>query len=108
MTSNRYGALIWLALCYSAITFQIPNAWSTCVDIGKHHAGVIGGCMNTAASLGGAFSSLIFGFVLEHTGSYDAALALMVPALFIGATLWLRIDATQEISDPFSKTASDG
>jgi MFS transporter, ACS family, glucarate transporter len=98
MTSNRYAALVWLALCYSAINFQLPAIWATCVDIGKRHAGAIAGCMNTAASLGGLLSSLLFGWVVEHSGSYDAGLATIVPGLLIGASLWLRIDATQEIS----------
>ena len=98
VTSNKYAALVWLALCYSAINFQLPAVWATCVDIGKRHAGAIAGCMNTAASLGGLLSSLVFGLVVEHSGSYDASLATIVPGLLIGASLWLRIDATQRIS----------
>jgi MFS family permease len=61
-TANKYAAVVWLGLCYSAITFQQPSLWAVCVDIGRRYAGAVAGCMNTAArwcprcSLGGWWS----------------------------------------------------
>jgi hypothetical protein len=49
--------------------------------------------MNTAAALGGLSSSLIFGYMVQRSGSYDAVLLSMAAILVIGAVLWLWIDA---------------
>jgi nitrate/nitrite transporter NarK len=54
--------------------------------------------MNTAGALGGLVSSLIFGYLVESTGSYDAVLLSMAGMLIVGSALWLRIDATETLS----------
>ena len=79
----------------SGITFQQAAVFATCVDIGKGYAGAITGCMNTAASLGGLTSSVLFGFIVQRTGSYSITLVTMAAILLMGASLWLKIDATE-------------
>jgi MFS transporter, ACS family, glucarate transporter len=97
VSTSRYAALVWLALCYGGITFQQPTVFATCVDIGKRHAGAVAGCMNTAGAVGGLLSSLAFGYLVERTGSYDAVLLSMAGILLVGAALWLRTDATEAL-----------
>lgn len=97
-SANNYMALTWLAFCYAGIAFQQPTVFATCVGIGKRHAGAVSGCMNTAGAAGGVLSSLIFGYLVQTTGSYDAVLLSMALALFLGAALWLRTDATQTLA----------
>jgi MFS transporter, ACS family, glucarate transporter len=101
---NNYAALAWLALCYGGITLQQPTAFATCVEIGKRYTGAVAGCMNTAAATGGLLSSLVFGYLVQSTGNYDAVLLSMVGALFLGAALWLRIDATETLASPGKPT----
>ncbi len=98
-SGSGYGALGWLALCYSGITFQQPTVFSTCVDIGRRHAGAVAGCMNTAGAVGGLLSSAIFGYLIERFGGYDAVLLSMAVILAAGATLWLLIDATEVLEE---------
>jgi MFS family permease len=98
VSANNYMALTWLAFCYAGIAFQQPTVFATCVGIGKRHAGAVSGCMNTAGAAGGVLSSLIFGYLVERTGGYDAVLLSMAGALFLGAALWLRTDATQTLA----------
>ncbi len=98
-SGSGYGALGWLALCYSGITFQQPTVFSTCVDIGRRHAGAVAGCMNTAGAVGGLLSSAIFGYLIERFGGYDAVLLSMALILAAGATLWLLIDATEVLEE---------
>jgi ACS family glucarate transporter-like MFS transporter len=100
ITVNKYAALGWLALCYGGITFQQPTVWATCVDIGKRYAGAVAGCMNTAGGAGGLVSSLIFGYLVQSTGSYDAVLLSMAGMLIFGAGLWIWTDATQTLTSP--------
>ena len=103
-SANNYVALAWLALCYAGITFQQPTVFATCAEIGKRYTGAVAGCMNTAGAVGGLLSSLIFGYLVQSTGSYDAVLLSMVGALILGAALWLRIDATETLASPSEPT----
>jgi ACS family glucarate transporter-like MFS transporter len=101
---NNYVALAWLALCYGGITFQQPAVFATCAEIGKRYTGAVTGCMNTASAVGGLLSSLIFGYLVQSTGSYDAVLLSMAGVLILGAALWLRIDATETLASPGEPT----
>lgn len=100
---NKYVALVWLMVCYGGITFQQPTVWATCVDIGKRYAGAVAGCMNTAGAIGGLASSLVFGYLVQRTGSYDAVLLSMAGMLIFGAGLWFWTDATESLASPGPK-----
>jgi hypothetical protein len=56
--------------------------------------------MNTAGAIGGLLSSLIFGYLVQSTGSYADVLLSMAGALILGAALWLRTDATEMLASP--------
>ena len=89
--------VVFLALVYGAITFQQSGAFGVCLDIGRNHAGAMVGLMNTAAQVGGLVGSVAYGYIVEHFGSYDAPFVPMAALLFLGALLWLRVDASQEL-----------
>jgi MFS transporter, ACS family, glucarate transporter len=100
LLANQYLNLLWLALCYSAITFQQPTVWAICITVGKRFAGSVSGCMNTAANLGAALSLATFGYLVERFGSYDLPLMIMAVLLLAATALWLKIDATEELLVP--------
>lgn len=101
LSTDNTLALAWLALCYGGITFQQPSVFATCAEIGRSHAGVVTGCMNSAAALGGLLSSLIFGALVQATGNYTAVLYSMAAALAGGAACWCVIDAARPLlADP--------
>jgi ACS family glucarate transporter-like MFS transporter len=90
--------LIFLALVYGSITFQQSGVFGVCLDIGQKHAGAVVGLMNTTAQVGGLLGSVAYGYIVTHFGGYDAPFVPMAALLFVGALLWLKIDATQELS----------
>ena len=96
-TRNNTAALIFLALVYGGITFQQPNLCAVCVDLSSRHAGAVLGFANTAANAASAVSSIAFGYLVGHFGSYSAPLVPMVVALGTGMLLWLIVDPTQEL-----------
>ena len=90
------------------MTLQQPNMAAVALDIGGAHAGVIYGFGNTAAQAGGFISSIVFGYLVQHYGSYNAPLVPMVVTLVIGTFLWTRVDPTREIFVPADQpTATD-
>ena len=106
VSTSRYLVLASLALCYGGMTFQQPTLWATCIDIGKRHAGAVSGCLNSAAAIGGLASSLIFGYLVQRYGNYNAVFLSMAAALTVGAGLSLRIDATETLGTPNARPTS--
>ena len=55
------------------------------------------GLMNTSAQVGGLLGSIAYGYIVAGTGSYDAPFIPMAILLFVGALLWLKIDASKDL-----------
>jgi len=70
-----------------------------CLDIGGSRAGAKVGLMNMAAQVGGLAGSVLYGYIVDRSGSYDAPFVPMAALLFIGALLWTRVDASEKIGD---------
>jgi sugar phosphate permease len=90
-------ALLFLGLSYAGSDFMLPTAWAVCLDVGKKYAGAVTGAMNTAGQVGSFVSSILFGYFVGRTGSYDFPLIPMTAMLTISMLLWLKIDPTQQL-----------
>ena len=99
VTTSGTWSLVFLSLAYGGMTLQQPVMRAVALDIGRKHAGVVLGFGNTAAQMGGFISSVMFGYLVQHYGSYVAPFVPMVALLVIGTCLWTRIDPTREIFD---------
>lgn len=97
LTQNKILALVFLALSYAGSDFMLPTAWAVCLDVGKKYAGAVTGTMNTAGQIGSFISSVLFGYFVEYSNSYDFPLIPMTGMLLISAALWLKIDPTEEL-----------
>lgn len=96
-TQQQFGALILLSLIYGGITFQQPSVLAVCLDIGGEYAGAVLGAMNTASQIGSFVSSVAFGYLVDHYGSYNAPFIPMAALLLIGAWLWLKVHPSQAL-----------
>jgi MFS transporter, ACS family, glucarate transporter len=117
------------AVCIALTGFcndlAIGSAWATCQDIGRRHAAIVAGCMNTIGNLGGFASATIIGWLLRisrerylvahqvplsefGTLPWEAKRAALLPgyewnlASFAGVYVvaigvWLVIDATKPV-----------
>ncbi len=97
-SSQPIVVVMLLATVYGAITFQQSAVFGVCLDIGRHHAGAVVGLMNTTAQIGGLVGSVAYGYIVERFGSYDAPFVPMAALLFLGAILWLKIDASKDLA----------
>ena len=98
LTRQQLLTVILLSLVYGAITFQQSSVFGVCLDIGKNHAGAMVGLMNTSSQVGGLLGSVAYGYIVERFNSYDAPFAPMAGLLFLGALLWLKIDASTTLT----------
>jgi predicted MFS family arabinose efflux permease len=86
-----------VSYCLFEITFQQSGVFGVCLDIGKKHAGAMVGLMNASAQVGGLVGAVAYGYIVEHFGNYDAPFVPMAALLFLGALLWLKVDASEEL-----------
>ena len=96
--TSHLAVILCISLAYAGITFQQPVVWTACLDIGGNRGGAVSGFMNTAGQLGGALSSVLFGYIVKSGGGYDAPLIPMGIFLACGMLLWGRVDVTQNIA----------
>lgn len=73
------------------------SCWAVCLDVGHELAGTVSGCMNTWGNLGGFFSPIVTGFLVERFANWDLPIVLSSGIFFLGALLWLRIDPTKSV-----------
>jgi MFS family permease len=93
--------LIIVSVCLSLAFFflELTNAvlWALPMDIAPSYAGIAGGLMNTGFGVAGVLSPVVFGALLQLTGSWQVPFATSVVLLLIGVVLSLRIDPTVEV-----------
>jgi MFS transporter, ACS family, glucarate transporter len=81
----------------AAAMFVLAPAWSTCLDIGGRHAGVVSAAMNTTGQIGSAICPLLVTYVLNRTGNWDMPLIVMASLFAFGALCWMLIDPQRSI-----------
>lgn len=93
---DHLGVILCLSLAYAGITFQQPAVFAACLDMGAGRGGAITGFMNTAGQIGGALSSVVFGYIVKIGGNYDAPLTPMAVLLCAGGVLWTTVTCVYE------------
>jgi len=80
-------ALFWLG-------FSISPMWTATIDIAPEYSGSASALMNMAGAVAGIISPLVFGWILDRTGSWTAPFAVSLGLLLFGAvmTIWFRPD----------------
>jgi nitrate/nitrite transporter NarK len=95
---NPYLAVAFLAVADGAAALAHGVCFAVCIDTGLKRAGTISGLMLTAGSLGNAASAFAFGFLVQFTGSWEAAFLIGMAANVAGALLWLKINPEEQFN----------
>ena len=53
--------------------------------------------MNTASQIGSFVGSVVFGYLVERFGNYDAPFIPMAGLLLIGTLLWLKVEPSERL-----------
>jgi cyanate permease len=67
------------------------------MDVGGRYAGAVSGAMNSFGHIGGTACSVMFGYVVEHYGNYDAPLVVIASMVFVAALIFSRIDPSRTL-----------
>jgi MFS family permease len=97
-TTSKVAAIVLLTAGFGVMDLMLPSAWAICLDIGRDYAGSVTGAMNSAGQFGGFLCTVLFGYIVDRYGNYNAPLFVIAAMLMISACLFSRIDPTRPLS----------
>lgn len=102
MVYTRDPILAVALLSASFFFLELTNAvlWSLPIDIAGAYAGTAGGMMNTGFGVAGMISPVVFGYLIQTTGSYEVPFGVSALLLAVGVVAALFIDPTRKLGDP--------
>lgn len=89
---------VLLALALGSVDLALGACWAVCLDIGRDHAGVVTGCMNTFSNLGGLLTPIVVAYAVDRWQSWTFPFYVTAIVYATGAFIWLTIDPNQPIS----------
>jgi MFS transporter, ACS family, glucarate transporter len=96
-TDDKFLTILFLALGYSISDFALPVAWAVCLDVGQAHAGAVTGAMNMAGQMGSFLTTVLFGYLVNAFGTYNAPLVPIAIMSAVASVAWLKIDASKPL-----------
>ena len=107
LTDSGYMAVFYLACSLFGLEMAVGVYWAVCLDVGHEYAGTVSGMMNSIGNIGSAASPLVFGAILEYTGSWVYPFLVASALLVIGALLWLKVDPELSVVDELGLTVDE-
>ena len=92
MTDSANLAVFLLACSLFGLEMAVGVYWAVALDIGHEYAGTVSGMMNCIGNIGSFASPLLFGIIVQSTGSWVYPFLVASALLVIGALLWLKTD----------------
>jgi ACS family glucarate transporter-like MFS transporter len=95
--NGKIMVVVLSSIGFGVLDLMLPAAWSLCLDLGRAHAGVLTGVMNSAGLAGGFVCTVLFGYLVERTGGYRTPLCVVAAMVMLSAILFSRIDPGQAV-----------
>lgn len=90
-------AAVLIAVSTASCMFTLGAAWSTCIEVGRNHVGVVGATMNTAGQIASLLCPIVVAYSVEWYGSWNFPLYLLGVLFLIGAVCWMIIDPRRAV-----------
>ena len=94
---DKIPLVIVSALGFGVGDFMVPAAWAVAMNMGGTRAGTVTGAMNTAGQIGGFVCSVMAGYLVQATGSYNAPVIVVACVLIVAAISFSRVDGSKRI-----------
>jgi MFS family permease len=96
-TTDKALVVILSSTGFGVLDLMLPATWSLCLDLGRSHAGVLTGAMNSAGLAGGFVCTVLFGYLVRATGGYRVPLSAVGAMVMLSAVLFLMIDPNRPV-----------
>lgn len=97
LVHGRVAAVVLSSLGFGMMDLMLPSAWAMCLAIGGRSSGTASGMMNTAGQAGGFVGTVLFGYVVHATNSYNLPLVFIAAMVLVAAVIFTRIDCTRGV-----------
>jgi MFS family permease len=94
---GKVAVTVLSSLGFGMMDLMLPSAWALCLAIGGRLSGTATGMMNTAGQAGGFLSTVLFGYIVHATGSYNLPLWFIAGMVLTSALIFTQIDCTQRV-----------
>lgn len=94
---GKIAVVVLSSLGFGVMDLMLPSAWALCLAIGGRYSGTATGMMNTAGQAGGFLCTVLFGYIVHETGSYNLPLWFIAAMVMTSALIYTRVDATQKV-----------
>ncbi|MCP3709906.1 MFS transporter [Paraburkholderia sp. CNPSo 3274] len=95
--ANPMVAVLFLSASFFFLEITNPVLWTLPLDIAGKYAGTAGGMMNTGFGIAGMVSPVVFGYLIQHTGSYNVPFMISAGLLALGIVAALFIDTARTV-----------
>ncbi|PQV46700.1 MFS transporter [Paraburkholderia sp. BL21I4N1] len=95
--TNPLTAVWFLSASFFFLEITNPVLWTLPLDIAGKYAGTAGGMMNTGFGVAGMISPVVFGYLIEKTGSYNVPFTISAGLLAVGVLAALFIDTSKTV-----------
>jgi MFS transporter, ACS family, glucarate transporter len=85
------------SLGFGLMDLMLPSAWALCLAIGGRLSGTATGMMNTAGQAGGFLCTVLFGYIVHATGSYNLPLWFIAGMVLLSAVIFTQVDCKQSV-----------
>lgn len=93
-------AAVLISTAVACSMFTLAASWSTCLDIGGNHAGVVSAAMNTSGALSSVVSPLMVTWLLKQfNNDWNMPLFVMGGLFLNGALCWGFINPQKRVFD---------
>jgi MFS transporter, ACS family, glucarate transporter len=100
---NAFAFALAISLAGFFNDLAMGSAWAACQDIGRKHAAIVAGCMNTIGNLGGFAGGALTGWILdmhskeEQLRAFNINFLIYAAVYAVTALIWFGIDATRPV-----------
>ena len=96
-STDKVLIIILSSIGFGVLDLMLPATWSLCLDLGRAHAGVLTGAMNSAGLAGGFVCTVLFGYLVRATSGYRAPLTMVAAMVMLSAILFVLIDPNRPV-----------
>jgi len=96
-SQTRMTKAILIAFALASADLALSAAWAVCLDIGRRHAGVVTGFMNTFGNLGGFVGPIVMGYTVQRWHAWSVPFYVAAVMYATGAVLWLTIQPDRKL-----------
>ena len=96
LTSDPLTSVWFSCLAIFGLESTVGVSWAITLDIGADSAGSVSAVMNTCGNIGGAIGSALSAYLVVYLG-WKAPFLVMAGLSFLGAVLYLQINARQRL-----------